>query len=128
MPRVVHFEIAVDDPERVARFYTEVFGWQIQRWEGGEQDYWLVTTGEGEPGIDGGLMRRQEGMPGTVNTLGVPSLDEALEQVQAAGGAVAVPPMPISDMGRVAYCTDPGGTLFGLFEAAGTGGEGSSAG
>jgi catechol 2,3-dioxygenase-like lactoylglutathione lyase family enzyme len=56
MPRVVHFEIYADDPEAVCPFYEDVFGWQIKKWNG-PQEYWLVTTGgEGEPGINGGMM------------------------------------------------------------------------
>ena len=34
MPRVVHFEFYVDDPERAVKFYEEVFGWKITRWVG----------------------------------------------------------------------------------------------
>src|SRR5689334_19629414 len=34
MPRVVHFEIHAEDPERAARFYGGVFGWQINKWAG----------------------------------------------------------------------------------------------
>jgi uncharacterized protein len=34
MSRVVHFEIAADDPELVAGFYKELLGWKIQKWEG----------------------------------------------------------------------------------------------
>jgi len=45
MPRVVHFEIHADDPQRAANFYQGVFGWDIKKWEGPE-DYWLVTTGK----------------------------------------------------------------------------------
>ena len=60
MPRVVHFDISVDDPERAIKFYTEVFGWKVQKWEG-PMDYWLITTGDpGEPGIDGGLAKRRD--------------------------------------------------------------------
>ena len=128
MPRVVHFEIAVDDPESVGRFYTDVFGWKIERWEGGEQDYWLVTTGDdSEPGINGGMMRREAGFAGTTNTLGVDSVDAYLERVTAAGGQVVVPPVEIPGTGRVAYCSDPGGTVFGVFETTGGDGDGGSA-
>ncbi|MCU1255117.1 MAG: hypothetical protein JWM83_1416 [Candidatus Angelobacter sp.] len=28
MPRVIHFEFAADNPERAAKFYREVFGWE----------------------------------------------------------------------------------------------------
>lgn len=44
MPRVVHFEISADEPERAVKFYTDVFGWDVKRW-GGPKDYWLITTG-----------------------------------------------------------------------------------
>ena len=43
MPRVVHFEIHAQDPERAVRFYERVFGWSAQRW--GSEEYWLLTTG-----------------------------------------------------------------------------------
>jgi predicted enzyme related to lactoylglutathione lyase len=36
-----------------------VFGWKIQAW-GGPGPYWLVTTGEGEPGIDGAIAPREK--------------------------------------------------------------------
>ena len=50
MPRVIHFEIPTDDPERAAKFYRNVFGWEIQKWDG-PVEYWLVTTGdEDQPG------------------------------------------------------------------------------
>src|SRR3972149_5570591 len=63
MPRVIHFEIAADDPERAVAFYRKVFGWEIQKWEG-PMEYWVITTGpKEEPGIDGGLGRRRQGPP-----------------------------------------------------------------
>jgi len=37
---------AVSDLDRAERFYTDVFGWGIQRWEGSPMDYRLITTGE----------------------------------------------------------------------------------
>ena len=56
MNRFTHFELASGDLEKTAAFYREVFGWDIQKWEG-PVDYWLVTTGDAStPGINGGLM------------------------------------------------------------------------
>ena len=34
MPRVTHFYIDADDPERAAKFYSDLFGWKIDKWEG----------------------------------------------------------------------------------------------
>jgi hypothetical protein len=112
---VVHFEFAADDPERASRFYSEVFGWKIAKWDG-PMDYWLVQTGEGGVGIDGGIMRRDAQMPSVVNTIDVPSVDEFVAKVTAAGGQVAMAKMPIPGMGYIAYCVDTEGVVFGIME------------
>src|SRR2546423_564561 len=52
MPRVIHFEIHADDPDRAVRFYQTVFAWEFTRY-GGPMDYRLIKTGpDGEPGIN----------------------------------------------------------------------------
>src|SRR5690606_11476969 len=95
MPRVVHFEVPADDPARAAEFYARVFGWSATRWEG-PMEYWLLTTGSpDQPGIDGGLMRRQAPGQGTVNTVDVPSVDEFIARIEQAGGKVVAPQMEI---------------------------------
>jgi hypothetical protein len=116
MSRVVHFEIPVENPEPVLKFYKEVFGWTYQKWDGPEE-YWLVTTGPNEqPGINGGIMRRPKGDAGVVNTVAVASLAKTVAQVEKSGGSVVVPKMPIKGVGYVAYCTDPEGNIFGVHE------------
>ncbi len=116
MPRPMHFEIPADDTGRAAQFYQKVFGWKFQKWEG-PMPYWLVGTGEGSPGIDGGLHpRAHPGQRGTVNTIDVPSCDEFVRKVESAGGAVAVPKMAIPGMGWLAYCTDTEGNTFGVMQ------------
>jgi predicted enzyme related to lactoylglutathione lyase len=115
MPRVVHFEISADDPERAAKFYTEVFGWKIVKWNG-PQDYWLVTTGEApETGINGGIFRRK-GPVGWVDTIQVDSVDAYADKVVAAGGKVVVPKMPIPGIGWLVYCQDSEGSVFGMMQ------------
>ena len=117
MPRVVYFEFAVQEPEKAAEFYEKVFGWKVQKWDG-PQTYWLVTTGaNNEPGINGGILRRQEGFPGTVNTIGVPSVDEFVKKVTSHGGKLAMPKMAIPGVGYQAYYQDPEGNLFGIHQS-----------
>jgi predicted enzyme related to lactoylglutathione lyase len=114
--RVVHFEIPVDDPDRAAKFYQEVFGWQIEKWEG-PTDYWLVTTGaDEEPGINGGLMQRTESQMTTVNTIDVLSVDELTDRIVEQGGKVLVPRMAVPGVGYMAYCQDTEGNAFGIME------------
>jgi predicted enzyme related to lactoylglutathione lyase len=116
MSRVVHFEIPADDPDRAVTFYSQVFGWNFNKWQG-PNDYWLVKTGSGQPGIDGGLLRRPYPGAGTVNTVDVNSVDRVAQEVQDAGGKVVVPKMPIPGVGYLAYCQDTEGNTFGIMQA-----------
>ena len=33
MSKVIHFELPADNIERAQKFYTEIFGWQFQKWD-----------------------------------------------------------------------------------------------
>ena len=115
--RVIHFELPADDPDRCARFYADAFGWKVEKW-GGPTDYWLVTTGKaGEPGIDGGIGRRQHDDDQTTNTVDVADLDAAVAKVIAAGGAVTRLKDAVPGVGWLAYCTDTEGNAFGMMQA-----------
>ena len=115
MPRIVHFEIPADNPDRAVDFYTKVFGWEINKWEG-PIDYWLVKTGEaGQPGIDGGIVQRAENAV-TVNTVDVPSLDEFIDKIEKAGGKVVLPKIVVPGVGYMAYCADTEGNVFGMMQ------------
>lgn len=116
MPRVVHFEIPADDPGRAAKFYEEVFGWTIA-WDS-ETDYFAAITGEKtEPGIDGGLMKREAPLAGTTNTIKVASVDDFLKRIADAGGEIVTPKQTIPGGGYHSYCKDTEGNLFGIFQS-----------
>ncbi|MBI2869024.1 MAG: VOC family protein [Chloroflexi bacterium] len=116
MPRVVHFEIGADNPERAVKFYAQVFGWKIDKW--GPQDYWLVTTGpDSQPGINGGIVKRESPGISTVNSVEVPSIDEFVDKATSEGGRVVMPKTPVPGVGYVAYCQDTEGNMFGLFQS-----------
>ena len=115
MSRPVHFEISADDPERALQFYSDVFGWKSQKWDG-PVDYWLLSTGEdSEPGIDGGLSPRRPGPP-VINTIQVDSVDAHLAKITAQGGQISQAKMPIPGVGYLAYCQDTEGNPFGIME------------
>jgi uncharacterized protein len=121
MPRVIHFEIVADNPERAMKFYKEVFGWEFNKWNG--QEYWLVKTGEdSQPGINGGLtpkMNQGSGNTGgrMTNTIDVPSIDEFSKKISMEGGKVVRPKMAIPGIGYLAICEDTEGTLFGIIQS-----------
>jgi predicted enzyme related to lactoylglutathione lyase len=116
MARVVHFEINADDGERAVEFYTKVFGWTVENWNG-PIDYWLLMTGEGEPGIDGAVTLRQDPPEATVNTIDVDSVGEYITRAVQHGGTVLMPKMAVPGVGWMAYCKDTEGNTFGLMQA-----------
>lgn len=116
MPRVIHFELPADNPDRAVRFYEQALGWKIEKWDGPE-DYWLVATGDpSQEGINGAITRRSA-FPVGCNTVGVDSVDEYVRRVVAAGGEVAMPKMAVPGVGYLAYCKDTEGTLFGMMQS-----------
>jgi predicted enzyme related to lactoylglutathione lyase len=117
MSRVIHFEIPAAEPERAAAFYGKAFGWKFDKWPG-PMEYWMVVTGkEGEPGINGGMMKKPGGITSTTNTIGVDSVDGAIAAVLKAGGKNIVPKTPIPAVGYFAYCEDTEGNVFGVMQA-----------
>jgi hypothetical protein len=122
MPRIVHFEIHADQPERAIRFYTTVLGWSFQKWDG-PMPYYMVMTGEG-PGIDGGLMPRQGPPPADgaacncyTCVVDTDNVDALTAKVASAGGKCVVPKMTIPGVGYVAYYKDTEGNIFGAMQS-----------
>ncbi len=119
MNRVVHFEMAADDPDRAKKFYEKVFGWKIEKWNG-PMDYWMVMTGKEKPGIDGGLMKRADSKHlasgATVNTVSVESVDDFVGRIKKNGGSIVMEKSAIPGVGWFAYCKDTEGNLFGIMQ------------
>lgn len=123
MGRVVHFEIQAAEPERVAKFYSDVFGWKVEKWKG-PVDYWLLMTGVGE-GIDGAIMKRLGSNPaveaelpvtGYVCTINVEKLDEAMEKAKQAGAQIVREKIEVPGAGWMCYAKDIEGNIFGMME------------
>jgi uncharacterized protein len=125
MKRVVHFEIPADDIERAKKFYS-LFDWQLQDWPMPDGSVYVgATTTEvdssthvpKEPGaINGGIVKRSAEITTPQVTINVPSVDEYIRKVEAAGGRLVKAKQQIGEMGYYAYVTDTEGNLLGLWE------------
>jgi predicted enzyme related to lactoylglutathione lyase len=119
--RVVHFDIYAEDVERASAFYQKVFGWTIRKVDG--MDYWLISTGESVPGIDGGLGQRTSPTNGDIPQFGytctvdVEDVNAAFETALAAGGTEVHKPGPIPGVGYIAYVRDTEGNHLGLMQS-----------
>jgi predicted enzyme related to lactoylglutathione lyase len=120
---IVHFEIPADEPEKLASFYSELFEWKIERMPG-EVEYWGITavpvddSGQPtEPGVNGGMMRRQVPQQTPINYVSVESVDDSIAKAKALGATVIVEKMPVPGMGWFAQLIDPQGNPFAIWQS-----------
>jgi hypothetical protein len=117
MPTITHFDIPADDLERAKQFYTELFGWKIERAPGPMEYLFIATTNEkGEEGIGGGMAKRDKPQETITNYVDVPSVDAYIAKVEQLGGKVVVPKMAVPTFGYLAVCLDTENNTFGLWE------------
>jgi len=119
---IVHFEIPADDLQKLRKFYSELFGWKIEKMPG-PTDYWNIQTVPVDekgmpirPGVNGGMMKRQNPEHKPVNYIGVESIDKYAKKIEALGGRVIVPKTEVTGIGWWALALDPDGNQFGIFE------------
>ncbi len=128
MPTVVHFEIPADDVERAKKFYTDLFGWKMEKWPGTDgkdpsssaMEYWIINTTDdkgNKASIGGGMMKRQDTMKQITNFIDVNSVDEYSSKIEKLGGKVVVSKMAVPGMGYFAACNDTENNSFGIWES-----------
>lgn len=126
MDKVVHFEIPTDNLDRAKKFYSSIFGWELQDFQFAEgMTYTGVRTVPvdektympKEPGaINGGMTKRTKDVSAPIITIHVSSIDEYLKKIEAAGGKAVMPKQEVPDMGFYSYFIDPEGNVIGLWE------------
>jgi predicted enzyme related to lactoylglutathione lyase len=123
MGRPVHFEIHAADRARAKAFYEQLFGWTITH--NAAVDYYLIDTGAGEPGINGGIVQRMGPNPDPADptpviahmtTIDVEDLDATLAKALSLGGSQALPKMAIPGVGHLAYVKDTESNIMGLMQ------------
>jgi uncharacterized protein len=107
------------DPEAVAPFYSELFGWELENVmpPGSDGKYFIGRLRGGDVAALGG---QPEGGPRTAtwNTyIWVDSADETASKVADAGGEIVTEPFDVMDAGRMAVFTDPEGAAFCVWQA-----------
>lgn len=119
---IVHFDIPADDVEKLASFYRKVFDWKIEKLPG-PVDYWLIETVPTdsfgrlvEPGVNGGMMKRERLEQRSINCILVESVEEYAKRIEDNGGRIIVPKQEVTGMGYFAIALDPEGNQFAIWE------------
>lgn len=111
------FEIYVNDMPRARGFYEAVFGFTMTQLPNPGMELWAFPSEREGYGAAGALVK-MEGFGAGGNSVLVYFMCEdcATEagRVEAAGGGIVKPKMPIGDYGFITLVTDTEGNLIGL--------------
>jgi predicted enzyme related to lactoylglutathione lyase len=105
-------ELATRDIDAAIRFYSELFGWQIERSASAPNPYYEITN---QGRMNGGMLEMTEewgdAPPHWMAYISVFDCDETLERVRRIGGQVNTEPVDIPP-GRFAVIQDPQGGIL----------------
>ena len=107
--KVIHVEVVGKDGAALQRFYSDVFGWQLDTNNPG--GYGMLRQGE----LSGGIGTDQNGGGGHV-TFYVHADDPqaTLDKVERLGGRVLMPLTEVAPETTIALFADPEGHVVGL--------------
>jgi uncharacterized protein len=115
---VVHFEVIGKDGDKLQKYYSELFGWEID--SNNEMNYGMVSrdsnlTADGSPGIGGGVAGGPPGYGGHVTFyVAVPDVEAALAKAESLGGTRIMGPEKIMDGVELGQFSDPEGHVIGI--------------
>jgi len=111
MDPVVHFEMPYDNRDRMAKFYSTVFGWELKMYGEEMGNYVVATTAK--PGgavrhdaaygaIGGGFFPRKPDWPAQHPSvvIAVQDIHAAMKKVNDNGGETLGEPMTIPEVGE----------------------------
>jgi len=120
---IVHFEIPADDVEKLRKFYSQLFGWKIEKMPG-PVEYWGIHTVPVDkkgmpirPGVNGGMKKKQNPEHKPVNYVLVESVDEYVNRIESLDGKIIVPKMEVPGIGWWALALDPEGNQFAILQS-----------
>ena len=109
---VVHFEIRGKDPQRLAEFYRELFGWSVED----ANPMGIMTIPHGIGGPEDGVGGHIRGAEAAGISIFVQVLDphETLRKAEEMGGRAVLQPFDVPGGPTIAQMADPEGNLVGL--------------
>jgi uncharacterized protein len=109
-------ELNTSDPEGAIPFYSGLFGWRIQPFEGSPEPYFSIKNGDAN---NGGI--RELNQPGVLPHwlvyFGVENIDDGIAKVEELGGTNLAGPIDIQ-IAKIAVVQDPQGAFFALYAGA----------
>lgn len=108
-------DLSTPDPARAAKFYSELFGWNVIR--GDKDDYLHIKNGEDFiGGIPPTAHRDPHVPPHWLLYFAVSNCDQTAAKAKQLGATLHLPPMTMENVGRMAVLGDPQRAVFAIFE------------
>jgi uncharacterized protein len=119
---VVHFEVIGKDPERLRKYFGELFGWAFDTPSPVAQEisdpesygFLDLVAAEDGTGIRGGVGGGPSYESHAVFYVGVAKVEAALQEAERLGGTRVVGPVTSPNGLVVGHFTDPEGNLIGV--------------
>jgi predicted enzyme related to lactoylglutathione lyase len=110
-------DVSLPDLEAGKRFYGELFGWTFGEDSGARYGHYTEAYSDGKRVA--GLAAKQDGRMPTAWGIYFATADAAAlsRKITDAGGRMVREPMPVGPFGTMALGADPGGAVFGLWQA-----------
>ncbi len=128
MPRVENhppgafcwIELATTDQKAAKSFYGALFGWGVNDFPMGPNDFYSMFQLEGRDAAAAYTLRPEQRSqrvpPHWMIFVAVESADAAAQRAAQLGGKVLAPPFDVYDVGRMAVLQDPTGAAFSVWQ------------
>jgi predicted enzyme related to lactoylglutathione lyase len=126
MNPVVHFEMPYENRERLVKFYTQAFGWQMRKLGKEMGDYVTAATTETDENrmvkrpsaINGGFFPKKTDWPAQYPSvvISVDDIKEAMKKVTNGGAEVLGEPIEIPGIGQYVSFTDTEGNRVSILQ------------
>jgi hypothetical protein len=110
--QMVHVEIPSDDTEKSRAFWSGLFGWEWEAFEGSPTEYHTTRISDQSGAA---ITAAEPGKRGPRVYFDVDDVNAGVARVRELGGE-SRDPMPVPQMGWFATCTDAEGNEFGLWQ------------
>jgi predicted enzyme related to lactoylglutathione lyase len=122
---VVHFEMPYEDHQRVTKFYSKAFGWQMNKLSSEMGDYITAGTAETDqnrmvktPGtINGGFYPKGPDAPKEPSVvIAVENIMDSMKNITEAGGKIIGSPVEIPGIGQYVSFIDTEGNRVSILQ------------
>ena len=114
-------ELSTKNVEAAKKFYSGLFGWNLQKSEISELDYTEIHSNG--KAVGGMLEITKEWCedwekipPRWMTYIAVDDIDATIEKIKTHGGSVCVEPFDAPKIGRISVVNDPAGATFSIIQ------------